>query len=87
MLANDYGILYSPFSTRNPQDNVIVERIHHTISNIIHTFTIQQIYLDNENPWEGILSSNMFTIRSLVHIGIWQGHNPKYQPESQLAIK
>ena len=23
--------------------------------------------LDNENPWEGILSSTMFTIRSTVH--------------------
>ena len=44
-----------------------VERVHQTIGNIIHTFKIQQMDLDNENPWEGALSSTMFAIRSMVH--------------------
>ena len=30
--------------------------------------------LDNEKPWEEILSSTMFTIRSMAHIAAW--HTP-----------
>ena len=41
-----------------------MERVH-TIGNIIRIFKIQEIDLDNENPWEG--SSTMFAIRSTVH--------------------
>ena len=44
-----------------------MERVHQTIGNIIRTFKIQQMDLDNENPWEGALSSTMFAIRSKVH--------------------
>ena len=44
-----------------------MERVHQTIGNIIHTFTIQQMDLDNEMPWEEILLSTMFAIRSTVH--------------------
>ena len=66
MMANDYGILCSPNSVQNPQANSIVERLHQTIDNIIHTFKIQEMDLDNENPWEGVLSSTMFAIRSTV---------------------
>ena len=66
MLANDYGIPYSPISIRNPQANAIVERVHQTIGNIIRTFKIQEMDLDDENPWEGILSSTY-----IITIGIW----------------
>ena len=44
-----------------------VERVHQTIGNIICTFNIQETDLDNENPWERILSSTMFAILSMVH--------------------
>ena len=67
MMENDYGISCSPISVRNPQANAIVERVHQTIGNIIRTFKIQEMDLDNENPWEGTLSSTMFAIRSTVH--------------------
>ena len=64
MTANVYGIPCNSISVRNPQANAIVERVHQTIDNIIHT---KEMDLDNENPWEGILSSTVFTIRSTVH--------------------
>ena len=44
-----------------------MERVNQTIVIIIRTFKIQEMDLDNENPWEGILSSTMFAIRSTVH--------------------
>ena len=54
MMENDYGIMYSPISGRNPQANTIVERVHQTIGNIIYKyiFNIQKNNLDNENPKE-----------------------------------
>ena len=67
MVGNDYGILCNSVSVRHPQANAIVEWVHQTIGNVIHTFTIQEMDLDNENPWEGILSSTMFATQSTVH--------------------
>ena len=67
MMENDYGIPCNPISVRNPQANAIVERIDQTIGNIIRTCTIQQMDLDDENPWKGILSITIFAIRSTVH--------------------
>ena len=66
-MANDYRIPCNSISVRNPQANAIVERVHQTIGNIIRTFKIQQMDLDSESPWEGILSSTMFAIRTTVH--------------------
>ena len=66
-MANDYGIPCNSISVRNLQANAIVERVHQTIGNIIYTFNIKEMDLDDENPWEIILSSTMFAIRSMVH--------------------
>ena len=66
-MANDYRIPCNSISVRNPQVNAIMERVHQIIGNIIHTFNIQQMDLDNENPWEGNFSSIVFAIRSTVH--------------------
>ena len=68
MMVNDYGILCSPI--RNPQAYTTVDRVHQTVGNILYSFKIQQIDLDNKNPWEGILSSTMFAIQSMVHTTI-----------------
>ena len=67
MMANDYGIPCNSISIRNLQANTIVERVHQAIVNITHSFIIQQMDLDNEDPWRGILLSIMFAIRSMVH--------------------
>ena len=82
-----------PSIQEKSQANAIVERIYHTIGKLIHTFKIQQMDLDNESPWEWILSSTMFAILSFVHSlytiinGIWWGWNPKNQPGSQKKME
>jgi transposase InsO family protein len=40
MVEKDYGIKRKPTTTRNPQANSIIERIHQTIENIICSFQI-----------------------------------------------
>ena len=44
-----------------------MERKHQTIGYIIRSFKIQEMDLDNEIPWEGILSCTMFALWSTVH--------------------
>ena len=67
MLRDDYGIRAKPITVRNPQANAIVERVHQTIGNIIHTFELENNYLDEEDPWTGILSATAFAIRTTYH--------------------
>ena len=54
-------------TTRNPQANAVKEKVHRTLGNIIHTFELQKIEVDEDDPWTGILSATMFAIRVTVH--------------------
>ena len=67
MMSNDYSIKVRPITTHNPQANAILERVHQTIGNIIHTFEIQGMVLDDNNPWDGVLAATMFALRATVH--------------------
>lgn len=65
MIKNDYGIKAKPISTRNPQANAILERIHQTIGNMIRTFKVyDNDGIDDDDPWSGILSAVMAGVRS-----------------------
>ena len=65
MVKNDYGIKPKPITTRNPQANIIIERVHQTIENILRTFNVKDI--DDEDPWVGIFAATMFAIRATFH--------------------
>jgi len=67
VIRNDYGIKKRRITVRNPQANSIVERVHQTISNILPTFKIHDTTVDEEDPWSGLLTPTVFTIRSTVH--------------------
>ena len=68
MCENDYGIKRKVISTRNPQANAIVERVHQTLGNLIRSFELQENpYLDQDDPWSGILAATAFAVRSTYH--------------------
>ena len=67
MINNDYGIRVKPIISRNPQANSILEQVHQTISNILHTFKLQDIKMDDDNPCYCILISTMLTLKDTVH--------------------
>ena len=68
MITKDYGIKCRGATTRNPQANAIIERVHQTIGNMIRTFQVQDDdELDEEDPWAGILAATMFAARATVH--------------------
>ena len=65
MITKDYGIKKKPISTRNPQANAIVERVHQTVGNMIRTFELyDNDKLDDNDPWSGILTAVMAAVRS-----------------------
>ena len=72
MLKNDFGVTRKPITTRNPQANAIIERVHQVIANIIRTYELQDNYLDEDNPWKGILSATAFAVRSTYHTTLKQ---------------
>ena len=65
MLMEDYGIKKKPITTRNPQANAIVERIHQVLGNMLRTFNLEEE--EEEDPWKGILSVVAFAVRSTIH--------------------
>ena len=67
MVKNDYGIKDKPITVRNPQANAIVERVHQVLGNMIRTFELEDNYLDEDDPWKGILCAAAFAIRSTYH--------------------
>jgi len=67
LIKDDFDVALKPITAQNPQANSILEHVHQTIGNIIHTMKEQDIVLDNGNPWDGILASTMFALRATVH--------------------
>ena len=65
MCQNIYGLKRKPITTRNPQSNAIIKRIHQTIRNCIHTFDVSNIL--NNDPWSGILATTMFVSLATYH--------------------
>ena len=47
-----------------------IHKNYQTIGNIICTFKIYNMDLEDESPWERILPSTIFAIRSIVHTSI-----------------
>ena len=50
MIQANYGIELKPITSRSQQTNSILERVRQTIGNIRHTFKVQDMVLDDENP-------------------------------------
>ena len=48
--------------------NSILEIIHQVIENLVHTFNLQNNYIDEDDPWSGILAATDFAVRSTYHI-------------------
>jgi hypothetical protein len=67
MVEKDYGVKRRPITTRNPQANSIIERIHQTIGNMIRSFQIGKMEVDEDDPWSGILAAVMFATRATYH--------------------
>lgn len=66
-LLESYGIRPKPSTSRNPQSNGVIERVHQTLHNMLRTFDLQMQEFDPIEPWRGYLSAAAFSIRSTYH--------------------
>ena len=67
MLRYDYGCTVNKITTRNPQANAIVERVHQTIGNMIRTWFVDDPELDGPGPYTGLLTAVAFATRATMH--------------------
>ena len=65
LIENKYGITAKCATTKITQANSILERIHQVIANLIHKFDLKNNYLDEDDPWSGILVATAFAARSM----------------------
>eukprot|EP00957_Ditylum_brightwellii_P168304 12812027-Ditylum_brightwellii.AAC.1 len=66
MIFKDYGVKRRPITVSNPQASSIIERIHHTIGNMIRSFEVHSTDIDEKDPWTSILSAVRFATRATV---------------------
>ena len=66
-LKNEYGINRKMITTRNPQANSIIERVHQVIHNMIRSIGIRDARDLGHYGWTGILSAVRQAMRSTVH--------------------
>ena len=66
MILKNYGVKKRPITLRNPQANIIIERIYQTIGNMIRSFEVHSTDKDEKDPWTGILSTVRFATRATV---------------------
>jgi hypothetical protein len=66
-LLKSYGIKKRPITTKNPQANAIIERVHQVLGNMLRTFELEHKEFDEIDPWKGFLSAVAFAIRSTYH--------------------
>ena len=68
MCVNDYGIKRKIIPMQNPQANGIVKHVHQILRNFIRSFKLQDnLYLDSDDPWLGILTAASFAMCSMNH--------------------
>ena len=65
MIKHDFGATKKVITTRNPQANSIIERVHQTIGNMIRSFEINKS--TDTDPWDAVLAATMFAVRTTAH--------------------
>ena len=68
MIKNEYGVTKKLITTRNPQANAMVERVHKTVHNMIATAGINDLDdVDAVYGFKGVLSAIRRAVNSTVH--------------------
>ena len=68
LIEDEYGINNKPASPGKPQENAIIEIIHQVLGNLLCTYNLQKIYVDDADPWMGILAAAAFAVQSRYHM-------------------
>jgi len=66
-MCDNYGLETKRSTAYNPQGNSMIERIHQVLQNALLSFKMEELELDDHDPWSPFLSSAAWAIRSTVH--------------------
>jgi hypothetical protein len=92
-MCNNYGIIDKPTTSHNPQANLIIERVHKVVNEMLRSFDLEKENLENlenleeDNPFDYFLQSTAWAIRSTNHtvlqvhsllVSVWQRHDSQY---------
>ena len=66
-MVDNYGMDRKPTTSHNPQSNGIIERVHSVLNDMLRTFELEEMELNEKDPWSEFLSSCAFAIRSTYH--------------------
>ena len=83
----DNGIKCKPITVHNPQANATVECVHQVIGNMIRTYELEDNYLDENDPWGGILSATAFAVPSTYHTTLKINCQLQVKPTTQSSVK
>ena len=67
LIEDKYGTDNKPDSPGNPQVNSTIERINQVLGNLVCTYILQEIYVDDADPFMGILNAASFAVQSTYH--------------------
>ena len=73
MIEQENGIKTKSASSGNPQANATIDRIYQILGNLVRTYNLQETYVDNAEPWIGILAAAHSSVRIMYH---WTKKNP-----------
>ena len=66
-LIQNYGLKKKTSTEYNLQSNGMIERVHQVLGNALRSFELEERKLDDTNPWDELLSSIAYAIRSTHH--------------------
>ena len=67
MVEQEYGIMTKHASSDNPQAKSTIERIHQVLGNLVHSYNLQETYVEYSDPWMVLLAAAAFAVRSTYH--------------------
>jgi transposase InsO family protein len=66
-MVHNYGMRKATSTAYNPQSHGMIERVHQVVEDALRTFELEEVDLDENNPWEPFLVAAAFAIRSTFH--------------------
>ena len=63
-IERECRITAKPSTSGNPTSNAILELINQVMGNLVQTLNITQTYVDEDDPWLGIMAAEAFAIFS-----------------------
>ena len=70
LIKEEHDIEAKPSSECNPQSNAILERVHQTVGDMLHTFEVENQAIYEIDPWSGVSCAVAWAVCSTRHTAL-----------------